>query len=362
MYKESDFLEAKLLITQLIACPSLSKEEAGTAKIIHDFFENKGIKSEQFLNNIWAKNAHFDPSKPSVLLNSHHDTVKANASWTFDPWTATEIDGKLIGLGSNDAGASLVCLIQTFCSFYEQENLPFNLVLAATAEEEISGKNGIEALLQSPDFPKIDWAIVGEPTDCQMATAEKGLMVIDAVAHGKAGHAARNEGINAIYVAMKDIQKIENFQFEKVSPVLGPVKTTVTIINAGKQHNVIPDTCEFSIDCRVNECYTLEEVLDILKQELSSDLIPRSIRLQPSRIDENHVICLAAKALGISTFGSPTLSDQSLLTCPSVKIGPGHSGRSHTADEFIYLDEIKQGIQTYQQLLTQSIIQYQHKS
>ncbi|TBH70850.1 M20 family metallo-hydrolase [Aquirufa nivalisilvae] len=362
MYKESDFLEAKLLITQLIACPSLSKEEAGTAKIIHDFFENKGIKSEQFLNNIWAKNAHFDPSKPSVLLNSHHDTVKANASWTFDPWTATEIDGKLIGLGSNDAGASLVCLIQTFCSFYAEENLPFNLVLAATAEEEISGKNGIEALLQSPDFPKIDWAIVGEPTDCQLATAEKGLMVIDAVAHGKAGHAARNEGINAIYVAMKDIQKIENFQFEKVSLVLGPVKTTVTIIHAGKQHNVIPDTCEFSIDCRVNECYTLEEVLDILKQELSSDLIPRSIRLQPSRIDENHVICQAAKALGISTFGSPTLSDQSLLTCPSVKIGPGHSGRSHTADEFIYLDEIKQGIQTYQQLLTQSIIQYQHKS
>ncbi|CAM4286804.1 M20/M25/M40 family metallo-hydrolase [Cytophagaceae bacterium 50C-KIRBA] len=362
MYRESDFLEALSLLSQLIACPSLSKEEAGTANIIQHFLHQKGIESHQYLNNIWAKNVNFDPNKPSILLNSHHDTVKANASWTFDPWGATEIEGKLIGLGSNDAGASLACLIQTFCSFYAQENLPFNIVLAATAEEEISGKNGIEALLQSPNFPKIDWAIVGEPTDCQLAIAEKGLMVIDAIAHGKAGHAARNEGINAIYVAMKDIQKIENFQFEKISPVLGPVKTTVTIIHAGKQHNVIPDTCEFSIDCRVNECYTLEEILDILKHELSSDLSPRSIRLQPSRIDENHVICQAAKALGIVSFGSPTLSDQSLLNCPSVKIGPGHSGRSHTADEFIYLDEIKQGIQTYQNLLMQTIIQYQHKS
>lgn len=362
MYKESDFLEAKSLLSQLIACPSLSKEEAGTAKIIQDFFTRKGIESHLFLNNVWAKNTHFDPNKPTVLLNSHHDTVKANASWTFDPWKATEIDGKLIGLGANDAGASLVCLIQTFCSFYQEKNLPFNLLMAATAEEEISGKNGIEALINSPDFPQIDWAVVGEPTDCQLAIAEKGLMVIDAVAHGKAGHAARNEGINAIYVAMKDIEKIENFQFEKVSPVLGPVKSTVTIIHAGKQHNVIPDSCEFTIDCRVNECYTLEEILKILQNELSSVLTPRSIRLQPSRIDEDHVVCQAAKKLGMVSFGSPTLSDQSLLACPSVKIGPGHSGRSHTADEFIYLDEIKQGIQTYQNLLVETSIQYQHKS
>ncbi|RXK49808.1 M20 family metallo-hydrolase [Aquirufa rosea] len=362
MCKDSDYIEAKSLLSQLIECPSLSREEAGTAQIIQSFLEQKGIKPQQFLHNIWAVNAHFDPKKPNILLNSHHDTVKANDSWTFHPWEATEKEGKLIGLGSNDAGASLVCLIQTFCSFYDKKDLPFNIVLAATAEEEISGKNGIEALLQSPSFPTIDWAIVGEPTDCQMAIAEKGLMVIDAIAHGIAGHAARNEGVNAIYVAMQDIQKIANLSFKKVSPVLGPVKTTVTIIQGGKQHNVIPDTCEFTIDCRVNECYRLEEILEILQKELSSELKPRSIRLQSSKMEENHVVCQAAKALGIELFGSPTLSDQALLKCPSVKIGPGHSGRSHTADEFIYLDEIKQGIQIYQDLLSETIVQYQHKT
>jgi acetylornithine deacetylase len=278
--------------------------------------------------------------------------VKANASWTFDPFQATEQEGKLIGLGSNDAGASLVCLAATFISFFAKENLGFNLVMAATAEEEISGTGGIEALLNSSEFPHIDFAIVGEPTDCAMAIAEKGLMVVDAKVKGIAGHAARNEGVNAIYLALEDIQNIQNHSFAHVSELLGPVKTTVTVINAGKQHNVVPDVCDYVIDCRVNECYTLEEVLAELKTIVQAELTPRSIRLNSSKMEETHPLIQAAKAVGIPLFGSPTLSDQALLTIPSVKIGPGHSGRSHTADEYIFLDELKQGIQTYQNLLT----------
>jgi len=352
MNNETQFQDAKMLLGQLIACPSLSREEEGTATIIEDFFKSKSIPTKRLHNNVWASNLLFDPNKPSILLNSHHDTVKANASWTLDPFSATEVDGKLMGLGSNDAGASLVCLISTFCHFYEAK-LPFNLVIAATGEEEISGANGIESLLNSSEFPEISWAIIGEPTDCQLAIAEKGLMVIDAVCKGKSGHAAREEGINAIDLAIEDISKIHAFRFPKISDLLGPVKTTVTVINAGKQHNVIPEICEFSIDCRVNECYTLEEVLDTLQKLVKAELKPRSLRLKPSKIDSGHPIVQAAKKLGIQTFGSPTLSDQALLHCPSVKIGPGHSGRSHTADEYILLDELKQGIQTYQTLIKQ---------
>lgn len=353
MYQESQFLAAKNLLAQLIACPSLSKEEQGTAQILVDFFEAQGIHSNRLGNNVWASNLHFDASKPTILLNSHHDTVKANASWTFDPFKATEQEGKLIGLGSNDAGASLVCLIATFVSFYSVENLGFNLVLAATAEEEISGKGGIEVLLQSGELPLIHFAIVGEPTDCAMAIAEKGLMVVDAKVKGIAGHAARNEGVNAIILALEDIQNIQKHMFEKVSDLLGPVKTTVTVINAGKQHNVVPDTCDYVIDCRVNECYSLDEVLAELKSLVQAELTPRSMRLHSSKMEETHPLVQAAKALGIPLFGSPTLSDQALLTIPSAKIGPGHSGRSHTADEYILLDELKQGIQTYQKLLFQ---------
>lgn len=352
MYQESQFIAAKDLLAQLIACPSMSKEEQGTAQILVDFFAAQGILSNRLGNNIWATNKHFDASKPTILLNSHHDTVKPNASWTFDPFQATEQESKLIGLGSNDAGASLVCLIATFVSFYTAENLGFNLLIAATAEEEISGTGGIEALLKSGDLPRIDFAIVGEPTDCAMAIAEKGLMVIDAKVKGIAGHAARNEGVNAIYLALEDIQHIQNHLFEKVSDLLGPVKTTVTVINSGKQHNVVPDTCDYVIDCRVNECYSLEEVLVELKTIVQAELTPRSMRLNSSRMEETHPLVQAAKGLGISLFGSPTLSDQALLTIPSVKIGPGHSGRSHTADEYILLDELKKGIQTYQNLLT----------
>ncbi len=354
MYSEQQFLDAQNLLAQLIACPSFSREEQGTAAIIQDFLHDRNIPFHTLGNNVWAMNKQFDANKPSILLNSHHDTVKANSSWTFDPFVATYQDGKMYGLGSNDAGASLVCLIATFCSFYEQ-NLPFNIVLAATAEEEISGTGGIESVLKSADFPQIDWAIVGEPTDCQLAIAEKGLMVIDAEVKGVAGHAARNEGVNAIYLALEDINNIKSFEFPEVSSVLGPVKCSVTVIQAGKQHNVVPDVCHYTIDCRVNECYSLEQVLDILKSLVQAELRPRSIRLQSSKIPDGHPVLGAAKALGISTFGSPTLSDQSLMHFPSVKIGPGHSGRSHTADEFIYLEELKQGIQTYQNLLSQLI-------
>jgi len=352
MNNETQFQDAKMLLGQLIACPSLSREEEGTATIIEDFFKSKSIPTKRLHNNVWASNLLFDPNKPSILLNSHHDTVKANASWTLDPFSATEVNGKLMGLGSNDAGASLVSLISTFCHFYEAQ-LPFNLVIAATGEEEISGANGIESLLNSSEFPDISWAIIGEPTDCQLAIAEKGLMVIDAVCKGKSGHAAREEGINAIDLAIEDISKIHSFKFPKISDLLGPVKTTVTVINAGKQHNVIPEICEFSIDCRVNECYTLEEVLETLQKLVKAELKPRSLRLKPSKIDSDHPIVQAAEKLGIQTFGSPTLSDQTLLHYPSVKIGPGHSGRSHTADEYILLDELKQGIQTYQTLIEQ---------
>jgi acetylornithine deacetylase len=354
MYTDLQFLDAQRLLAQLIACPSLSREEQGTSVLIQDFLRARNIPFHTLGNNVWAKNLHYDAKKPSILLNSHHDTVKANASWTLDPFTATIQDGKMFGLGSNDAGASLVCLIITFCSFYAHE-LPFNLVIAATAEEEISGIGGIESLLKSTEFPKIDWAIVGEPTDCHLAIAEKGLMVIDAEVKGVAGHAARNEGINAIYLALEDIDKIKSFVFPQVSALLGSVKCSVTVIQAGKQHNVVPDLCHYTIDCRINEHYTLEQVLEILQGLVQAQLIPRSMRLQSSKIPAGHAVLAAAEALGIQTFGSPTMSDQALMQFPSVKIGPGHSGRSHTADEFIYLAELTQGIQTYQQLLSQLI-------
>ncbi|WP_395767013.1 M20/M25/M40 family metallo-hydrolase [Aquirufa sp.] len=354
MYTEEQFLDAQNLLAQLLACPSFSREEQGTAAIIQEFLAARNISFHTLGHNVWAKNLLFDAAKPTILLNSHHDTVKPNASWSYEPFAATIQDGKMFGLGSNDAGASLVCLISVFCAFFDRE-LPFNLVLAATAEEEISGKGGIESVLGSADFPVISWAIVGEPTDCQLAIAEKGLMVIDAEVKGLAGHAARNEGVNAIYLALEDISKIKAFEFPEVSKVLGPVKCTVSVINAGKQHNVVPDVCHYTIDCRVNECYSLEQVLEILRGLVQAELTPRSTRLQSSKIPDGHPVLAAATALGLKTFGSPTLSDQALMQFPSVKIGPGHSGRSHTADEFIYLEELKQGIQTYQNIVSQLI-------
>ena len=342
------------LLTDLIQIPSFSREEHGVAVKLEDFFTREGVIFNRVGNNLWAANDHFDPTKPTVLLNSHHDTVKPNPQYTRDPFHAEIIDGRLYGLGSNDAGGPLVCLIATFLHFRSRPDLKYNLVIAATAEEEISGSGGIESIWHS--LPRIDFAIVGEPTLCGMATAEKGLMVLDCIARGKAGHAAREEGINAIYLAMDDIEWFRNYRFPLESKTLGPVKMTVTIIGAGKQHNVVPAECQFTVDVRVTDAYTLEELLQIIRQHVKSEVTPRSMRMRPSGIDDDHPLVKAATRLGFVTYGSPTTSDQALIPAPSVKMGPGDSARSHTADEFIYVDEIKQGIEKYIALLNEVII------
>ncbi len=342
--------EAITLLQELIATPSFSKEEDKTAKIIGNFLRQKKINANRYFNNIWAVNKYFDEKKYTVLLNSHHDTVTPNAGYTIDPFEAIEKDGKLFGLGSNDAGGCLVALIQTFIHFYNQKDLPFNLILAATAEEEISGCNGIEILL--PMLPKIDCGIVGEPTLMQMAVAEKGLLVLDCKATGVAGHAARNEGVNAIYKAVKDISWLSSFKFEKASTFLGPVHIAVTsIASQNKAHNVVPAECSFVIDIRVNECYTFEEIIQTIQENISSTISPRSIRLQSSFIADNHPLVKAGKKMGLKSYGSPTCSDRALMKFPTLKIGPGDSSRSHSADEFIFLNEIKEGVGMYIQLL-----------
>lgn len=337
------------LLEQLIAIPSFSREEDKTALVLQGFFKQHDIPVERKGNNVWARNKYFNAELPTILLNSHHDTVRPNTAYTRDPFEAEIIDGKLYGLGSNDAGGPLVCLILAFLHFYEQKNLRFNLIMAATAEEEISGSEGIESIWSL--LPGIDLAIVGEPTLCQMAVAEKGLMVLDCVAHGKAGHAARQEGLNAIYEAMRDIEWLRTYKFPKVSPTLGEIKMTTTVIQAGRQHNVVPAECTFTVDVRVTDQYSLEEVLEIIKQNVRATVTPRSLRMRPSGIEEGHPLVKAAKNLGIQTYGSPTTSDQALIPVPSVKIGPGDSARSHTADEFIYVSEIVKGIDTYIALL-----------
>lgn len=337
------------LLQQLIAIPSFSKEEDKTATVIEGFFKQHNIPTERKGNNVWARNANFNPELPTVLLNSHHDTVKPNPGYTRDPFAAVIEDGKLFGLGSNDAGGPLVSLIATFLHYYPQHNLKYNLVLAATAEEEISGTGGIESIWEL--LPKIDFAIVGEPTLSQMAIAEKGLMVLDCVARGKSGHAAREEGVNALYLAMDDIQWIRSYQYPKVSPTLGKIKMTATIIAAGKQHNVVPAECHFTVDVRVTDQYTLEEILDIIKSNLKSEVTPRSLRMRPSGISQDHALVIAAKGMGLELYGSPTTSDQALIPVSSVKMGPGDSARSHTADEFIYIGEIEKGMDTYIALL-----------
>lgn len=342
------------LLKKLIATPSFSREEEGTADLVEAFLKEKGIPVNRKLNNIWARNKNFDPFKPTILLNSHHDTVKPNAGYTRDPFSPDIVDGKLFGLGSNDAGGCLVSLIATFLFFYERSDLKYNLCLAATAEEEISGKNGLELLL--PDLGLLEFAIVGEPTQMNLAIAERGLMVLDCTAHGRAGHAAREEGDNAIYKAIKDIEWFRTYRFPKESEMFGPLKMSVTIINAGSQHNVVPATCEFTVDVRVTDAYQNEEVLEIIREHVSCDVKPRSIRLKPSSIDKNHPVVQAGITMGKSTYGSPTTSDQALLSIPSLKIGPGDSGRSHIADEFIYLDEIREGIDLYIRLLEEVIV------
>ena len=342
------------LLKDLIQTESFSKQEDDTAAILEEFFRERNIPFRRKKNNIWAKNKYFDASKPTVLLNSHHDTVKPNPSWTLNPLNPLVKEGKLYGLGSNDAGGCLVSLIATFCYYYHRNDLKYNVVMAVSAEEEISGRDGLEILV--PEMPVIEFAIVGEPTQMHLAVAEKGLLVLDCIAHGKSGHAARDEGENALYKAVKDIAWFQDYKFPKVSENLGPIKMSVTMINAGTQHNVVPDTCKFTVDIRVTEQYTLEEITDVVKKNIESEVVPRSIRLRPSSIPKEHPIVQAGISMGRNTYGSPTTSDQALLDCPSLKMGPGDSARSHTADEFIYLDEIEEGIKIYITMLSKVII------
>jgi acetylornithine deacetylase len=350
MTKANLYQEAVDLLRKLIATPSFSKEENNTAMILEDFLNTRGVPTKRHLNNVWAITPNFDQQRPTILLNSHHDTVKPNQGYTRDPFLPSIEDGKLFGLGSNDAGGPLVSLIATFLHFYYFENRKFNLVLAATAEEEISGLNGIESIWQQ--LPKIDFAIVGEPTLTEVAVAEKGLLVLDCVSHGKAGHAARDEGVNAIYEAMKDIEWFRSYQFPKVSQALGKIKMSVTVIQAGMAHNQVPPECKFTVDVRVTDAYTLEELLDVIKKNVSCTVTPRSLRLKPSGIPDDHPLVEAARKTNRKLYGSPTTSDQALIPAPSIKMGPGDSARSHSADEFIFLNEIQHGIDTYTALLS----------
>ncbi len=339
------------LLKDLIEIESFSSEEDKTADRIFKFLTDFGAEVHRQNNNVWSIHPNFDSSKKTILLNSHHDTVKAGKSWTYEPLKATLEGDKLIGLGSNDAGASAVSLLATYV-YLLNKKINYNLIVAITAEEENSGPLNVGSILSS--LPKIDLGIVGEPTQMDMAIAERGLIVYDIEVTGKTGHAARNEGLNAIYLANDFINEIRTFQLEKVSDFMGPVKMTITQINAGKQHNVVPDLCELVMDVRVNEFYSNEEVDKILTDKFNSENIKlnaRSLRLNSSRIDENHPIVQKGIELGCATYGSPTLSDQSMMNFTTVKIGPGDSARSHTPDEFIYLSEIHHGIERYIDLL-----------
>ena len=339
------------LLKDLIEIPSFSSEEQHTAKRIEAWFNINKIPFNRNQNNIWAVNKYFDASKPTLLLNSHHDTVKPNNGYTKDPFKAQVESGKLYGLGSNDAGGCLVSLIATFTHFHTFKNLNYNLVIVASAEEESSGKAGLNSMLSI--IPKIDVAIVGEPTLMQLAVSEKGLVVFDAVVKGTPGHAAHPNPDNAIYNSIQVLEWFKDFEFDKISDFLGPVKMTVTQINAGKQHNAIPAGVELVVDVRVNDQYSNSEIAEILQKQAPCDsMIPRSLRLNSSSIPLAHPLVQAGIEMGSKTYGSPTLSDQSVLSCPSLKLGPGDSTRSHTADEFIFIDEIKEGISLYIQLLT----------
>lgn len=342
------------LLKKLISTPSFSTEEDLTAAAIESFLAQHEVKTYRKLNNIWAYNKFYDVSKPTILLNSHHDTVKPNSGYSRDPFSADEENGKLYGLGSNDAGGCLVSLIAAFLYYYNKPDLTYNLCVAVTAEEEISGVNGIEIIM--PEIGRLDFALIGEPTSLDLAIAERGLIVLDCTAHGKAGHAAREEGDNAIYKALKDIEWFRTYQFPKISEIFGPVKMSVTLINSGSQHNVIPAKCEFTVDVRVTDTYRNEEIVEIVREHVRCDVKPRSVRLKSSSIDKDHPIVQAGLSFGRKTYGSPTTSDQALLDIPSLKMGPGDSARSHTADEFIYIDEIKEGIALYIKILGKLLI------
>ncbi|MGJ8548747.1 M20 family metallo-hydrolase [Winogradskyella wichelsiae] len=343
-------VEAIALLKQLIETQSFSSEEDQTALLIEDWFKTQKIPFNRNQNNIWATNKYFDESKPTLLLNSHHDTVKPNNGYTKDPLKAIVENGKLYGLGSNDAGGCLVSLIATFTYYYNKKNLNYNLVIVASAEEESSGPNGLNSMLSI--IPNIDVAIVGEPTLMNLAIAEKGLVVFDAKVKGTAGHAAHPNEDNSIYNTIEVLKWFKDYEFSKKSPTLGDVKMTVTQINAGKQHNAIPSEVDLVIDVRVNDKYTNEQIAEILQRKSPcTSIIPRSLRLNSSSIPINHELVEAGVELDRETYGSPTLSDQAVLSCPSLKLGPGDSTRSHTADEFIYLAEIEEGIDIYIKLL-----------
>jgi len=337
------------LLKTLISTPSFSKEEAGAAGVIRQFLKDENISFHTKQNNTWAFNRHFVKNKPTLMLNSHIDTVRPAKGYKLDPFSPVESGDMLYGLGSNDAGGPLVSLLAVFIHFYDRTDLPWNLVLAATAEEEISGRHGLEIVL--PEIAPVSFAIVGEPTRMELAVAEKGLLVLDCYAHGKSGHAAREEGKNAIYKALEDIQKLQNFRFENVSEILGEVKISVTQIEAGTQHNVVPDVCHFVCDVRTNEHYPNKKAAKIIKDLIDSEVKPRSFRLNSSGVSIYHPFVQKAKKQGIKIYGSPTTSDQAIIAFPSVKMGPGDSARSHSADEFILQSEIFEGIDLYIGLL-----------
>ena len=348
MLQEEYVSDAVELLKKLIATPSVSRNEKDAADIMEQTIRSYGFEPQREANNIWIIDPHYDESRPTLLLNAHIDTVKPVASWTRDPFSPDVEDGVLYGLGSNDCGGGLCSLLQIFRMLTEKPQ-HYNLIYLASAEEEVSGKDGITRAL--PLLPHIDLAIVGEPTGMNPAVAEKGLMVLDVIAHGKSGHAARNEGVNAIYEALDDMRWIRDYKFEKVSEFLGPTKMTLTVVNAGTQHNVIPDKCTMLVDIRTNEFYDNEEVFEFIRQHLKSEVKAHSFRLKSSRIDPEHPLIKKCVAMGMKPFGSPTLSDQALMHFPSFKLGPGESSRSHSADEFIKISEISDAVAKYRELL-----------
>ena len=348
MTQEQYVSDAVELLKKLIATPSVSRNEKDAADIMEQTIRSYGFEPQREANNLWIIDPHYDESRPTLLLNAHIDTVKPVASWSRDPFSPDVEDGVLYGLGSNDCGGGLCSLLQIFRMLTEKPQ-SYNLIYLASAEEEVSGKDGITRAL--PLLPHIDLAIVGEPTGMNPAVAEKGLMVLDVIAHGKSGHAARNEGVNAIYEALDDMRWIRDYKFEKVSEFLGPTKMTLTVVNAGTQHNVIPDKCTMLVDIRTNEFYDNEEVYELIRQHLKSEVKAHSFRLKSSRIDPEHPLIRKCVAMGMKPFGSPTLSDQALMHFPSFKLGPGESSRSHSANEFIRISEIRDAIAKYETLL-----------
>lgn len=340
--------KAVSFLKELISIKSYSKEEDKTADLLVDYLREYGFKPQRKVNNVWAWAGYVDEDKPTLLLNSHHDTVKASSKWTYNPFTPTVVDGKLFGLGSNDAGGPLVSLLLVFIELSKKEQ-PYNLVFLASAEEETSGKQGVPIVLE--EIGQIDLGVVGEPTSMDMAIAERGLIVLDCITHGKSGHAARGEGENALYKSMKDIEWFKSFDFEKKSDVLGKINMTVTQIEAGSQHNVVPDECSFVVDVRPNEYYSNGEVVEIIRKHVECEVNPRSLNLNASGISLEHPIVKKGIELGIRTYGSQTMSDQVHMPFPCIKMGPGDTKRSHTVDEYIYLNEIEEGIQIYLKLL-----------